>query len=65
MLILRGDQITITIKEISWQQKINHEEDLSARLLKKNCNSYGCWIFSWDMSHICANDEYQAEAGVT
>jgi hypothetical protein len=23
------------------------------------------WIFSWAMSHICANDEYQSRVGAT
>jgi hypothetical protein len=27
---------------------------------KKN---YRSWIFSWDVSHICANDEYQSQEG--
>jgi hypothetical protein len=24
-----------------------------------------CWIFSWAMSHICANDEYRSQVGPT
>jgi hypothetical protein len=24
-----------------------------------------CWIFSWAMSHICANDEYRFRVGAT
>jgi hypothetical protein len=23
------------------------------------------WIFSWAMSHICANDEYRSQVGAT
>jgi hypothetical protein len=26
---------------------------------------YRSWIFSWAMSHICANDEYRSQAGAT
>jgi hypothetical protein len=26
---------------------------------------YRCWIFSWAMSHVCANDEYRSEVGAT
>jgi hypothetical protein len=26
---------------------------------------YRCWIFSWAMSHICANDEYRSQVGTT
>jgi hypothetical protein len=24
-----------------------------------------CWIFSWAMSHICANGEYRSQVGAT
>jgi hypothetical protein len=24
-----------------------------------------CWIFSWAMSHICANAEYRSQVGAT
>jgi hypothetical protein len=28
----------------------------------KNCvQAYRCWIFSWAMSHICANDEHRSQ----
>jgi hypothetical protein len=26
---------------------------------------YRCWIFSWAMSHICANYEYRSQVGAT
>jgi hypothetical protein len=26
---------------------------------------YRCWIFSWAMSHICANDEYRFQVHAT
>jgi hypothetical protein len=26
---------------------------------------YSYWIFSWAMSHICANEEYRCQVGAT
>jgi hypothetical protein len=38
----------------------HHVSDLFSTVLL-----LGCWIFSWAMSHICANDEYRSQVGAT
>jgi hypothetical protein len=35
------------------------------RRTSKMCHSWRSWIFSWAMSHICANDEYRSQVGTT
>jgi hypothetical protein len=34
-------------------------------ILHNLVSKYRSWIFSWAMSHICANDEYRSQVGAT
>jgi hypothetical protein len=35
------------------------------KLLLDRFDGYRFWIFSWAVSHICANDEYRSQVGAT